>query len=108
MVDTSELESFLNEKSAKENDVCEIIGEGVLETKKDTISNREYKVLNLPVSLNGKQVIWTPNKDAIKVLQAKYGTDTANWKYKKFQVKFYPKTAFGQTRTAILPVLLEM
>jgi hypothetical protein len=108
MVDTSELESFLNEKSVKEMEVCEIIEEGVLEEKEDPITKRKYRVLNIPVSCNGRELIYTPNKDAIKIFQKEFGLDTITWKGKKFQVKFYPKTAFGQTRTAILPVILKL
>ena len=107
MVDTSELESFLNEKSAKEDDIIEITEEGILESKEDPITKREYKVLNMPVSINGdREVIYTPNKDAIKVFQKAKGLDTKNWIGLKFHCKFYPKTAFGVTRTAILPVII--
>jgi hypothetical protein len=106
MVDTGELESFLNDKSAKEDDVIEILDEGLLEAKKDPVSNREYKVLNLPVSVNGKKIVFSPNSEAIKVFQKVKGLDTKNWVGLKFHPKFYPKTAFGVTRTAILPVII--
>ena len=108
MVDSGELESFLNEKSCKDNDVVEILEEGIMEEKEDQVTHRKYRVLNLPVSVNDRQVVWTPNKDAITVLQKEFGLDTKNWIGKKFQVKLYPKTAFGQTRTAILPMILKL
>jgi hypothetical protein len=67
-------------------------------------SGREYKVLNIPVCLNGKRnLIWSPNKDAVKVLQLKFGLDTMTWINQKMKIMFYPKTSFGKTTTAILP-----
>lgn len=107
MVDTGELESYLNEKSSKEHDVVEILEEGSVELKEDAQNHRKYKVLNLPVSVNGKNVIYSPNKEAVEVMQKAWGKDTKSWKNKKFSIKFYPKTSFGVTKTAILPVILE-
>jgi len=108
MVDTSELESFLNDKSAKEGDIVEIVGDGVIEVKTDKDNEkRKYRVLNLPVKLNGRELIYSPNRDAMPVLQKAFGMNTADWVGKKFQVKLYPKTAFGVTKNAILPVIIE-
>lgn len=108
MVDTSELESFLNEKSAKEDDIVEITEEGLLEEKEDPVTKRKYKVINLPVLVNGeRELIWTPNKEAIKVLQKVKGLDTKDWIGIKFYPRFYPKTAFGTTRTAIEPRIIN-
>ena len=107
MVDTGELESYLNEKSAKEDDIVEILEEVSSEQKEDPASKRKYKVLNLPVKVNGRDIIYSPNKEAIAVFQKEYGMDSKTWKGKKFSIKFYPKTAFGVTKTAILPVLFE-
>lgn len=105
MVDTSELESFLNDKSAKEGDEVEILGAGVIETKKDKDSERTYKVLNLPVKVKDREVIYSPNGDAKPIMQKAWGMNTEAWVGKKFKVKLYPKTAFGVTKTAILPVI---
>ena len=108
MVDTGELENYLNEKSAKEGDMVEILEEGIREGKEDPQTHRKYNVLNLPVKLNGsRDVIYSPNKEAIAVFQKAYGMNTTGWIGKKFTIKFYPKTAFGVTKTAILPMLIE-
>lgn len=107
MVDTSELEKFLNDKSAKESDIVEITGAGEIETKKDS-REKTYKVLNLPVRCNGRELIYSPNSDAMKVLKKAFGTKTEDWIGKKFQIKIYPKTAFGQTNNAILPVIMDV
>ena len=107
MVDTGELESYLNDKSAKENDICEVLESGLIEDKEDPISHRAYRVLNVPIKINGRTLIYSPNKDALKVLNAAWGTNTQGWIGKKFQIKFYPKTSFGKTTNAILPVIIE-
>ena len=107
MVDTGELENYLNDKSSKEGDIVEIVGDGMIENKEDAQTHRKYKVLNLPVKCNGRDLIYSPNNDAIKVLNQAWGTDTLKWIGKKFQVKHYPKTAFGVTKTAILPVIIQ-
>lgn len=106
MVDTSELDSFLNADGCKDGDFVTIVNEGSLEKKTDK-AGREYNVLNLSVELNGKRKLtYSPNSDALKVLKGAYGNDTKNWVGKKFQVKIYPKLSFGVTKNAILPVLL--
>jgi hypothetical protein len=107
MVNTGELESFLNEKTCSEGDVVQILEEGIIVPKEDPTSGRKYFVLNLPVSVNGRKIIYTPNRDAIEVFQKAWGIETKKWKDKKFAVSFYPKTAFGKTNTAILPKLLK-
>ena len=108
MPDTSELESFLNDKSAKDGDVVEIISEGVIENKEDPATHRKYRVLNLPVRINGKnEVVYSPNTDALPILQKAWGMNSSSWIGKKFSVKIYPKMSFGVTKMAILPVPLE-
>lgn len=106
MVDTGLLENYLNDSSVKEGEVVKIAGEGNIEQKEDAITKKKYSVLNLPVVLaNGRTLTYSPNIDAQKVLKAKFGTDTKNWVGKEFKVKFYPKTSFGVTKNAILPVV---
>lgn len=108
MVDSGILESYLNEKSAKEGDIVEIKGEGNAEDKEDIANQRKYKVLNLPVLMNGRELTYTPNKTAVNLFQKAWGKETKDWVGKKFSIKFYPVTAFGQTKTAIMPVIMEI
>ena len=104
MVDTGELEGFLNEKSCKEADIVEILEEGVIQHKEDPLTKRKYRVLNIPIKLNGSlELIYSPNKDAVAVFTKAWGSDTKAWLGRKFQIKFYPKTSFGVTKTTILP-----
>ena len=108
MVDTGELESYLNDKSCSENDVVEILNEGEIEQKEDPNTHRKYRILKIPVKTNNKELLYSPNSDAIDVLNNAFGTDTKKWIGHKFSVKFYPKTSFGVTKTAILPVIIEV
>jgi hypothetical protein len=104
MVDTGELDNFLNENSAKDNDICEILGEGSLVDRENPTNKQKYKALDIPVKLNGKrELLYSPNKDAVKELQKAFGKDTNKWIGQKFGIKIYPKTAYGVTKNAILP-----
>lgn len=108
MPDTTELINFLNDQTARDGDLVEITNAGQIDMKQDKQDpNKKYPQLNIGVRCNGRDLTWTPNSDAREVLNKKYGTKTENWVGKKFTVKTYPKTAFGQTTIAILPVLVE-
>lgn len=84
-----------------------ITGDGAIEHKEDTNTQRKYKLLNLPVEVNGLSLTYTPDKDAIAVFRKAWGMETKAWTGKKFSIKFYPKTIFGQKKTAILPVIID-
>lgn len=103
MVDTSEVESYLNGKSAKDGDIVVITGEGNIENKEDEATKRKYRALNLPVELNQRPLTYSPNKTALEVLNKAWGTQTKAWIGKKFQVKTYPT----QKGIAILPLIME-
>ena len=108
MVDTGELESYLNDKSAKKGDIVEIIGEGNLEEKEDPNNHRKYKVLNLPVKLNStKDLIWSPAKLATAAMQKLHGKDTKTWVGKKFQVELVKMAIKGEMKDIVFPVPLE-
>jgi len=107
MVDLADLEVFLNEKSCAENDIVEILGAGVIEQKEDANTHRKYRVLKIEVRCNNKELIFAPNGDATEILQKAWGRNTDSWKGHKFSVKFYPKTSFGVTKTAILPQIIQ-
>jgi hypothetical protein len=103
MVDTSEVESYLNGKSAKDGDIVVITGAGNIEEKEDLQTKRKFRALNLPVELNTRALTFSPNKTAIDVFNKAWGTKTEAWLGKKFQVKTYP-TPKG---IAILPIIME-
>ena len=108
MVDTSALESYLNDNSCKDGDVVEILNEGVIEGKVDPKDGRKYFVLNVGVRCGLLELVYSPNKDAQEVLKEAFGRDTKSWVGKKFVVKIYPKTSFGVTKNAILPVIIDL
>ena len=87
IVDTIELENYLNDKSAKLNDIVEVTGEGLIEITTDD-SGKTKKNLQIPVLVNGKlKLIYSPGKTARKPLETAWGTDTKNWIGKKFQIR---------------------
>lgn len=107
MVDTGELETYLNENSAKDDDIVEILNEGSIEHKVDDATKRKYAMLNISVRCGILELIYSPNKDAQEVFKKAWGRDTKNWVGKKFKVKIYPRTIFGVTKNAILPVIIQ-
>lgn len=103
MVDTGQLEQFLNDKSAKDGDIVEILAGAVIEENKVT----KKPMLNVPVLLNGRQLIWTPGKIARGKVETKCGTDTDKWVGKKFQVSFKEMIIKGETKNVIIPKFID-
>jgi hypothetical protein len=108
LVNTGELETYLNAKSCKQDDVVEILGEGSFEEKKDTQTGKTKKVLNLPVKVNGKDLIYTPAKKAMETLQKAWGMDTKAWIGKKFVVKFVLMVIGSNEYNVIKPSPIEV
>lgn len=84
MVGTSKaLESeFLTVKFAEESLTKEfvVLGEGSYE-------QTDYgEKLRVPVEIDGKQKIWTPNKDSVKNCRRVWGLDTKEWIGKRARV----------------------
>lgn len=98
MVDIRELEQYLNDKSAKKGDVVLIEGEGEISELEDR------KVLNLPVSIEGRKLTWTPGKNARRPLEQAFGFDTKEWVGKTFAVDFYKQ----QTPNGLIDVLIPV
>lgn len=106
MVDTGELESYLNDKSAKAGDIVEILAEGIIEEIKQQDGSFR-KALNLPVKLGDRKLIWSPGRMAIKPLQVKFGLDSKKWVGKKGVVGFVKKDVFGETKDILILDLEE-
>ena len=109
MVSTSELESYLNDKSAKKGDRVKILSEGTIEVKEDAQNKKiKYKVLNLPVNLNGTlELIWSPGKLAVAALNKMFGTDTKTWVNKEFIVDLVKMQVKGELKEVIFPLPVE-
>jgi hypothetical protein len=101
MVDTGELEQYLNERSAKKGDIVEIIGEGSISEipQKDGTTR---KGLNIPVANGNKKLIYSPGRTALRQLQAIWGTDTKNWVGKKAKIEFVRMNSFGELKNVLI------
>jgi len=108
MVDTTELENYLNDKSAKLNDIVEITGEGLIEVSTDD-KGKTKKNLQIPVLVNGKlKLIYSPGKTARGPLEKAWGTDTKKWLGKKFQVSFIKMQVGKDLLEVIYPVVMDV
>jgi hypothetical protein len=102
MVEIGELEAYLNDKSAKENDICVVTGEGSIQELDGEFGKR--RVLNIPVELNGRAVIWTPGKLALNAAEQVFKSrNTTKWVGQKFAVGFVKMTVKGQIKDIIVP-----
>jgi len=103
-IDVSE---YLNTQTAQDGDIVEIVGEGEYSTIRDNRTQREKKVLNIPVLLNEKQLIYTPSKGTLRDLAKRWGKDTKDWIGKKFQVDIREIEAFGRLMSVVRPRIIE-
>lgn len=105
MVDTRELEPYLNAKSAQEGDIIEIVEEGAYSTIKKE-NERDKRVLNIPVSNGARKMIYTPGKIALGIMQEAWGYETKKWIGNKFSVKFVLMQIGTSERNVIRPIPL--
>ncbi len=101
MVDTGLIENFLNEKSAKKGDIVEIADEGVIGEIAQQDGTKK-KCLNLGISLNGRELIYTPGKTALRALQKVWGLDSKAWVGKKASVDFIKMNSFGELKNVLI------
>jgi hypothetical protein len=108
MVDTGELENYLNEKSAKTGDIVEILNEGVIGEIAQADGTKR-RALNISVKLNGsRDLIWTPGKTATKQMVLKTGKkDSKGWVGLKCSVDIVKQTAFGQLKDIVILTPIE-
>jgi len=103
-----EIESkYLDEESAEEGEIIEILDEGAKEIKISPRDQSSYTVYNFLVFNGRYNLVYTPNGDSIKILIKAFGRETKNWKGKKFQVKFVEKLLFGQLKKVVIPQILD-
>ena len=108
MVNTEELVKgdYLNAKNCSDGDIVEVIGEGIIGSIEK--NGKSKKVLNLPVSNNGHEFIYTPGFKSLKALQTIFnGVETKAWKGKKFQVQIREIESFGKEQKVIRPVSIQ-
>lgn len=101
MVNTGLVENYLNEKSAKKGDIVEIKTEGEIgEVAQKDGSKR--RALNIDVLLNGRELIWTPGKTAMRAVQKVWGMDTKDWIGHKAQVDFVKMNSYGELKDVLI------
>lgn len=78
---------YLNIESTKDGDLGEITAEGDYVEMDDKFHvGKKRKVLNLPVLVNSKAMIWSPNMKQLKLLVSAWGEESKAWVGKKFQI----------------------
>lgn len=108
MVNTGELESYLNERTTREGDIWQIITEGEIVEIKDRVSGKVKKALNISVESGNRKLTYTPGKNATKEMQKKWGMDTKDWVGKKFQIKLVLMQIGANEQNVIKPVPLDI
>ena len=96
---------FMNCESIEENSIVEILEEGSYQEV--TISGKKKNLLNIPVRVNGKELLYSPGQKAGKILVTAWGKETKNWKGKKFQAKFVTIEFAGIEKRVIRPKIIE-
>jgi len=97
--------SYLNNDTAKENDVCTIIGEGAY--REHNYEGKITKSLDIPVRNGIKELIYTPKMDAGKKLVKAFGSDTLKWVNKQFKVHIVRTKSFGAVKVPPCPTSLK-
>lgn len=101
MVDTGLVENFLNERSAKKGDIVEITTEGSIGEVVQQDGNKK-RCLNIDVLLNGRELVWTPGKTALRALQKVWGMDSKNYVGKKCTVDFFVQNSYGELKNVLI------
>lgn len=92
--------SYVNEDNVKDSDIFEIVGEGSMEAK-ISLKGIKYQQMNIEISNNSKQLIYSLPRDTGKAFQRAWGTDSKNWIGKKARAKHVHFLSYGQTKKRI-------
>ena len=93
--------NYLKAEDCKGGEIVEITDDSTIEE----IQSPEGKVkavLNVPISMEGKDKIFTPNKSNGNVMVEAFGEDTAKWKGQKFQIELAKVNVFGKIKDSIV------
>ena len=110
--------SFVNVENVTENDILVITDMPVAEEKESAqqkeifngvLRPKKYRVLNIPVELNGNSKTYTPDPKTGLRFQEVWGRDFSKWIGCKFSVKKEKYQAFGteKTRVSGFPIQAE-
>jgi hypothetical protein len=70
---------------ASPSKVCVITGAG------EYINGKFGEKLEIPVEIDGKQKVWSPNRDTANNLRSAYGSNTINWVGKAIRLELVNK-----------------
>jgi len=98
--------NFIKAENIKGGEICEINGKA--ETAEIPQKDKTVKtVLNVPVLMDGKDRIFTPNKTNGDTMVEAFGEDSDLWVGKKFTLKLADTIAFGKkTKTMLVEPLV--
>lgn len=98
--------NFIKADNIKGGEICEV--NGLTATAEIPQADKTVKtVLNVPVLMEGKDRIFTPNKSNGDVMVEAFGEETDLWVGKKFTLKLADTIAFGKkTKTIIIEPLV--
>jgi len=105
MVDAKEFfaGNFLKAEDCKGGEICIITDEGEI-TELTSPEGKVKSVLNIPVNVNGKEKIFTPNKSNGDVLVNAYGADTKAWIGQAFKIELAKVRVFGKVKDGIVVI----
>ena len=106
MVDSGEVENYLNERSAKVGDIVTILDEGIIGEILQKEGGKK-RCLNINVKLLERELIYTPGKTALRALQKVWGMETKSWVGKKAKVEFVKMNSFGELKNVLVLMPIE-
>ena len=99
--------NYLKAEDCKGGEICEIIDEGEI-TEIVTPEGKTKAVLNLQVTFNDGEKIYTPNKSNGNILVEAYGDDTEKWVGKRFKITLTKVRVFGKVKNSIIVEPLDV
>ena len=98
---------YINVENTQDKDILEIVGEAVYADITNKQTGQVRKVLNIPVSNQGKLKTYTPGMEAGKALIKAFSKETKAWIGKKVQANVINYKSFGVTKQTIdcMPVV---
>lgn len=109
--------NFINLENVKDEDILTIIALPYAEEKESAqqkvlvngvLVAKKYKVLNIPVELNGNTKTYTPDGKTGMKFQASWGNDESKWIGKQFSVKIESYKAFGADKKRVAGFPLDV
>ena len=98
--------NFLNAKTCEAGDMVTFIDSG-LKTQITLKDGKVKDVYNFTVSIDGKDLTYTPNNKALEMFVNEWGSNSDKWVGKQFKVKKVMLEIRGQELEVIRPILVK-